>query len=499
MIDAIVGLYDTIIGPVSVAVLVYFAGLTIFSVVLYASASFDLYRFLREVRSESYTDLLSSELVPSVTILMQANDEEKSIGQSVEALLTLHHPRLEIVVIDDGSTDGTLDCLIEAFDLEHVDGLYEAHLETELVTGIYHSAPFPNLVVASKERGGKADALNLALNLAESDLVCAVDADTLLDPDSLQRLVRPFLRSEDVVAAGATIRVVNGCAVSGRRSTAERAPRNLLAGIQVVENLRAFLFGRPGWNRLGGNLVIAGALGLFRRDRLREIGGYTSTVGEDMELVIRLRRDGCERNVPARVEFIPDPVAWTEAPASLAALSRQRERWHRGLSECLWRHRRVLGNRRYGALGLFVYPAFLLFEWLAPVIELAGLILIPLGVISGDLSRLHAVVFFAMSLGLGLLLSLMALLLEELSFRRSGTVRDRAMLLVYSVVEMVGYRQMTLHWRLRGIVDFLRRERRSRELAEIPTVSGLASPHRPDSGDSGRQAVRAIRPSARGR
>ncbi|MCP3988135.1 MAG: glycosyltransferase family 2 protein, partial [Actinomycetia bacterium] len=297
------------------------------------------------------------------------------------------------------------------------------------------------------------------LNLAESDLVCAVDADTILDPDGLRRLVRPLLRSDDVAAAGATIRVANGCTVRHGRLATERGPRQMLAGIQVVEYLRAFLFGRPGWNRLGGNLVISGAFGLFRRQTLLDIDGYANTVGEDMELVVRIRRNGYERGLPSRIEFVPDPVAWTEAPTSLAVLSRQRERWHRGFSDTLWRHRRVCLNRRYGVLGLVVYPCFALFEWLAPIVELVGLILVPLGLLVGEISPRFAVLFFVMAVGLGILLSLLALLLEEISFRRYGTIRDRALLVGFALLENFGYRQMTLYWRLRGMFNFVRGKR----------------------------------------
>ena len=311
-------IYDVMDGPVGFVVLVYFFGLTLFYFTLYGAAALDMRRYLREVRSESYRDLLSSELVPSVTVLVPAHNEERTIVQNVQALLTLLHPRLEIVVVDDGSTDGTVASLVDTFELEPIDTMLEQRIETEAVNAIHRSRRFPNLVVASKDKGGKADALNLGLQLAQSDLVCAVDADTLLDPDGLRRLVRPFLRTDDVVAAGATIRVANGCTVVSGRMTDERSPRNLLAGIQVVEYLRAFLFGRPGWNRLGGNLLISGAFGLFKRERLLDIGGYATTVGEDMELIIRLRRDGYERDLPAKVEFIPDPVAWTEAPVVAA-------------------------------------------------------------------------------------------------------------------------------------------------------------------------------------
>jgi cellulose synthase/poly-beta-1,6-N-acetylglucosamine synthase-like glycosyltransferase len=236
----------------------------------------------------------------------------------------------------------------------------------------------------------------------------------------------------------------------------ERGPHRALARIQAVEYLRSFLFGRPGWNRLGGNLLISGAFGLFRRQSLLDTNGYAKTVGEDMELVIRLRRHAYESGGPGRVEFVPDPVAWTETPTSFQQLGRQRERWQRGFSDSLWRHREVFLNRRYGALGLVVFPAFFLFEWIAPIVEAAGLVLVTLGLVFGELSPLFAVLFFGLACGIGILLSMLALMLEELSFRRYGRARDRALLVLWAILENLGYRQLTVWWRLRGIASYIR-------------------------------------------
>jgi cellulose synthase/poly-beta-1,6-N-acetylglucosamine synthase-like glycosyltransferase len=310
--------------------------------------------------------------------------------------------------------------------------------------------------VVAKENGGKADSLNIGLNVSSSELVCAIDADTILDPDGLRRLVRPFIRSDDVVAAGATIRVANGCTVSQGRLASERGPHRALTGIQAVEYLRAFLFGRPGWNRLGGNLLISGAFGLFRRESLLETDGYVKSVGEDMELIVRLRRHGYESGQPARIEFVPDPVAWTETPTGFRELGRQRERWQRGFTDVLWRHRSLMLNPRFGVLGLVVFPAFVLFEWMAPIVEILGLTLVVVGLILGQVSALFAVLFFSLACGLGILLSMLALMLEELSFRRYGRARDRALLVVWAVIENLGYRQLTIVWRLRGVLSYLR-------------------------------------------
>jgi cellulose synthase/poly-beta-1,6-N-acetylglucosamine synthase-like glycosyltransferase len=448
--------YRTFLMPITYVVLGYFVALAVFYLVLYASAALDMWEYLRRVRAEKYSQILSSEIAPSISMLVPAHNEEATIKESVRALLTLTYPRLEIVVVDDGSTDGTLPELISTFALVPMDPIYDRQIVTKDVQSLYRSKQYPNLVVVSKENGGKADSLNVGLNIATSELVCALDADTILDPDGLRRLVRPFIRSHDVVAAGATIRVANGCTVTKGRLASERGPHRALAGIQAVEYLRAFLFGRPGWNRLGGNLLISGAFGLFRRQNLLDTKGYVKSVGEDMELIVRLRRHGYETGQPARIEFVPDPVAWTETPTAFRELGRQRERWQRGFTDVLWRHRRLLLNPRYGVLGMVVFPAFVLFEWMAPLIELLGLTLVVVGLILGQVSALFAVLFFSLACGLGVLLSMLALMLEELSFRRYGRARDRALLVVWAVLENLGYRQLTVWWRLRGVLSYVR-------------------------------------------
>jgi cellulose synthase/poly-beta-1,6-N-acetylglucosamine synthase-like glycosyltransferase len=454
--DALADLIRSTSGYLSAIVLMYFLVVNGFYLLLMASAAWQLRFHSFEVVGESRHRILSSQVAPRISMLVPAHNEEATVVQSLRSLMTLAYPQLEIVVIDDGSSDNTIGVLIEAFDLVAIHPIFRRRIDTAAISHVYRSKVNPNLIVARKENGGKADALNAALNLSTGTLVCSLDADTLVEEDALQRLVRPFLRSEDVVAAGATIRVANGCVVRNGRIIEIRTPRRPLAGIQAVEYLRAFLFGRVGWNLIGGNIVISGAFGLFRRDSLLDVGGYAQGVGEDMEVVVRLRRLGYETGVARTVVFVPDPVAWTEVPESLGVLGRQRDRWHRGLSDVLWRHRAVLLRRRYGALGLVLFPVFLLIEWFAPVIEAIGLIMLFAGLVVGSVDVQFAVLFFSVAYGLGMLMSVIAILLEELSFRRYGRPQDRAWLVLWAVVENLGYRQLTVFWRLRGIVGFLR-------------------------------------------
>ncbi|HEX9935792.1 MAG TPA: glycosyltransferase [Longimicrobium sp.] len=442
------------------AILFYFLLVNGWYFVLLVSASLEMRHHALLSRGQARWKMLGSRVVPGISMLAPAYNEAATISESVRALLALYYPNLEVVVVNDGSKDETMAVLIDQFDLAPIHPIYPRRVASAEVVALYRSRTHPNLVVVDKRNGGKADALNAGLNLATGDLVCAIDADTLIEPDALIRMVRPFIDDDRVIAAGGTIRIANASRVESGRVVETRVPRRALPGFQVVEYLRAFLFGRLGWNRLGGNLIISGAFGLFRRDLMLAAGGYLhETVGEDMELVLRLRRIGYEQGGPHRVDFIPDPVAWTEAPSSFRVLSRQRDRWQRGLADVLWRHRGLLFNPKYGRMGTVVYPYFVFNEMLAPVVEFVGLVGVILGLLLGAINWPFATLFFLTAYGLGALLTLTALVLEEMNFHRYHTFADLVMLVVWALLENLGYRQLTVIWRLKGMWNYIRGSR----------------------------------------
>lgn len=442
------------------AVLGYFVLVSAVYLLLLLSAAREMSHNLLLGRGERRWRVLESDLAPTISVLAPAHNEAATIAGSVRAMLGLSYPNLEVVVVNDGSADETVSVLIDEFELVPLHPVFRPQVKTKPVMALYGSRSHPNLLVVDKQNGGKADALNAGLNLASGQLVCSIDADTIIEPDALLRMVQPFIARDDVVAAGGTIRIINGSEVHNGRLTSEpRVPRRALAGFQVVEYLRAFLFGRLGWNRLGGNLIISGAFGLFDRQATAEVGGYTDgTVGEDMELVVRLLRRSFDQKDPKRISFIPDPVAWTEAPESLRALGRQRDRWHRGLSDVLVRHRRVFFNPRYRAMGMFVYPYFVFVELLAPVVEALGLLMLAASLMLGALNVSFAALFFLVAYGIGIVLGTFTLALEELSFHRYERLGDRAVLVFWILFENLGYRQLTVFWRLRGIWKYLRKQ-----------------------------------------
>lgn len=443
------------------AILFYFLAVNTFYAILLASATLEARRHRLRTWNQTNTRLLSSNVAPRLSVIAPAHNEGATLAASVRALLTLSYTNLEVVVVNDGSDDETLDVLKATFDLTPIHTIYRREIETQVVRGLYRSKIHAELIVVDKENGGKADALNAGLNVCTGELICAIDADTLIEPDALLRMVGPFLRAaDDVVAVGGTIRVANDSVVRAGRVEQARAPRRFLSGVQAIEYLRAFLVGRLGWNRLGGNLIVSGAFGLFDRNAMIDAGGYLyETVGEDMELVVNLRRRGIRNGTPSRVEFVPDPVAWTEVPSSPRVLGRQRDRWHRGLSDVVWRYRGLLFNPKYRALGLIVYPYFLFVELLAPAVEALGIVGVILGLWFDAVNLSFAMLFFLVAYGYGAALSILTLTLDEFTFAAYRKLGDRMQLLLWAILENLGYRQLTVVWRLRGIARYLRRKR----------------------------------------
>jgi cellulose synthase/poly-beta-1,6-N-acetylglucosamine synthase-like glycosyltransferase len=401
--------------------------------------------------------LMKSPLLPSVAILAPAYNEALTCRDSVRAMLGLRYPNHEVIVINDGSKDDTLQVLIDSFRLYRSGRTPTGSLPTKPIRAIYESRDPIRLLVIDKENGGKADSLNAGINVARASLVCAVDSDSLMEEEALLSVVEPFLADESTVATGGIIRVANGCRVEGGRVVDVRAPSHLFPIFQVIEYLRAFLGGRVAFSFLNSLLIISGAFGVFRRDAVLEAGGWlTSTVGEDMELVVRLHKIFRQGARPYKIVFVPEPVCWTEVPETLRVLKRQRNRWQRGTLDTVMIHRAMLFNPRYGVVGLFALPYYLFFEMLGPLIELTGYGITIAGLILGLVDPQLAVLFFTVSLLFGVLLSMSAVVLEELTQRRYAAPRDLIRLFLGAVVENLGFRQLLMIWRTQGLMDGLR-------------------------------------------
>ncbi|HEY0627095.1 MAG TPA: glycosyltransferase [Allosphingosinicella sp.] len=397
---------------------------------------------------------------PPIAVLAPAFNEEVTIVESVNSLLALHYPDFEVIVINDGSKDGTLQRMIDHFGVERVERFYDLSVQHQPIRGLYASPRLPRLLVVDKENGGKSDALNAGINVSRAPLFCSIDADSLLESDALLRAVRPYIEEPTLtVAVGGTIRIANGSKIAAGRVLEVKLPAKFLALVQIVEYLRAFLMARLALSKMQILMVISGAFGLFKRELAVEVGGYShGTVGEDMELIVKLHRLLRDRKQPYRIEFIPEPVCWTEAPDDLTILGRQRARWQRGALECFFKHKDMLFNPRYGRIGFLGFGQVLIVDVLGPIVEVLGYVLVPLLWAVGLLAVEYLLAFVAITFTFGIFVSVATLILEEVELRRFPRASDLVILTFISVIENFGYRQLSNFWRLRGFWQFLRKQ-----------------------------------------
>jgi cellulose synthase/poly-beta-1,6-N-acetylglucosamine synthase-like glycosyltransferase len=414
---------------------------------------------LRHLESIRFDWIKDSPMVPPITLLVPAHNEENFICTAVRNLLDLDYPNLEVIVINDGSSDKTLQMMQKEFGLRLVRAVYVPEVMSAPVRGLYRSDVDVRLLVVDKEpAGSKADAVNAGLNAATSPYVCVVDGDSVLERDALLRIMVPVLADPDrVVAAGGIVRVLNGSELEGGRIRRVRLAKKSIEVIQVVEYLRAFLIGREAWARGNMLMIVSGAFGVFRTDLVRTAGGYrASAIGEDFDLVARLHRSLLDKKADYRIEFVPDPVCWTEVPSDLRSLARQRARWHKGLLDVLWPNRDMLFRPRYGRIGCLALPYLWIFELLAPVIELSGFALVLLAVSYGALSWTFFLQFVLFGYGFATVISIGSVLQEELTYKRYDDWQDVARLVSYCFLEHFPYRQMHMIWRLQGLWQYFR-------------------------------------------
>jgi len=453
-------------------VLAYFLALNISYIALFFVSLREVLTFLRRTFFSDYQQILRSDMTLPISMICPAHNEEKTIVDTVRSLQMLNYPEFEIIVVNDGSKDQTLERLLQAYDLRRVDRVYKRSLPTKSVRALYASPMVPNLIVVDKENGGKADALNCGINLSRYPLFSSMDADSVIEDDALLKAVKPFMEwPDETVAVGGIVRCANGCTVQEGRVTHIALPRQLLPVFQVVEYLRAFLSGRLGWSALRGLLLISGAFGVYRKSAVVDVGGYdSSTDTEDLELVMALHAVYRERKKPYRIVFVPDPVCWTEVPGNWKMLRRQRNRWHRGMLQSLSRYRRMMFNPRYGLMGTVVLPYFLIFETMGPFIETLGYISVPLAWALGLLNSKFFLLFFVLAVAFGVFLSVAAILLEEISYRRYPSWSDLWKLLICGVAENFGFRQVLAVFKIQAFWEYLRGLRRWGKLERVGFV-----------------------------
>lgn len=398
------------------------------------------------------------DVAPPIALIVPAYNEEVNVVESVQSMLALEYPAFEVIVVNDGSKDATLHRLIDAFHLERFERPHEHVLDHATIRGLYSSSITERLLVVDKENGGKADAQNAGINVCRAPIFCVIDGDSILEPDALIRAAQPFIDDPDrTIAVGGTIRIANGSRIESGRVKEVGLPTKILPLFQVVEYLRAFLMARLAWSRINTLMLVSGAFGVFRRAEVMAVGGFTKgSMGEDLDLVIKLHRHMIDEGRKYRIQFIPEPVCWTEAPETLSVLSRQRSRWQRGALECFFRYRTMLFNPRYGRVGFLGMGHIFVVDVVGPVAEVLGYVLMPTFWILGLLSFEYLLAFTALVFTYGVCVSVCSLILEEAELQKFPRARDLAILTAAAVLENFGYRQLNNIWRVKGYWQYMR-------------------------------------------
>ena len=412
-------------------------------------------KYAKKIKYVEFKDIFRLHNFKPITIIAPAYNEEDGIVENVRSLLQLEYPDYQLIVVNDGSTDRTLEQLLKKFQIRQASFSPYYEVESQPIKAVYLSPAYPNLVVIDKEHSGKADSINAAINISRNPLITVIDADSILERDCLLKIVRPFMEDKNIVAVGGTVRIANGCKINNGYIEEVGLSKSWLARFQIVEYLRAFIFGRNGFDFLNGILIISRAFSCFRRDALIEIGGYKlGSVGEDMQIIARLHKELRKKNPETRVTFIPDPVCWKTVPEKIKSLSSQRARWQKGTIETIRHNKELFFNPDYGSLGMLVFPYYTFFEVFGPFIEITGYVVFVISYFLGIISLNFAVAFFTAVFLYGVVLSTLSVCLEELSFKKYKKVKHLIILMVAALLENFGYRQMTAFWRFKGFIEY---------------------------------------------
>ncbi|UPM56360.1 glycosyltransferase family 2 protein [Gottfriedia acidiceleris] len=446
-------------------IIVYVFLLCITYLLLFFAAFFRLKREIGLHKIEPYKRLKESAFTAPLSILVPVYNEEVGVIGTILSLVTgsgrLDYPQFEVIVINDGSKDLTLQKVIDRFEMKvmkHKVIQKRNGISTKKVRNVYQSAIYPFLYLIDKENGGKADALNAGINLSNYPYFASIDGDTILDTDSFLKIMKPIIENsdEEIIAIGGNVLIANGSHVSHGKINEMRLTKHPLVIMQIIEYVRAFLIGRIGLSQKNLLLIISGAFGVFNTSRVIQVGGYlTNTIGEDMELVVRLHEKNIEHKWGARIEYVADPVCYTEAPESFAVLRTQRVRWHRGLFESLWAHRKMIFNFKYGAIGFVAMPYFLFVEFFGPIIECLGYFTLIFNIFSQDVNILYSFLLLVLMIFYGSFLSVGAVLLEEWRIDKYQSIRELNRLFLFALSEAFWYRPIITYWRVKATFSIL--------------------------------------------
>lgn len=405
--------------------------------------------------SNDFGRYVSSENLLPISLLIPAYNEEENVVSNIKSLMKMDYPNFEIVVVNDGSTDETHNKIIEAFELYKIESSIKTSIPTKDVRGYYYNVNYPNLLYIDKENGGKSDALNAGINASSYPLFVCLDADSRIEPDALLKLSIEFLKDTDTIVAGGLVRIANGFKIRDGRPGEFSMPPKMVERFQIVEYHRSFLSGRVSWGVTNSMLIVSGAFGVFKKQPVIEVGGYkTNTIGEDMEIVVRLHRFMKNHKRKYKILFCEDAVCWTQGPMSMKDIRGQRRRWQIGLLDTLISHAGMFLNPLYGFVGLFAIPYNWIFELFGAVVEVLGYFIIPFSLLMGELNMFFFICYFLLAVLLGIILSLGSLILEQYTKKNEMTPKQCMALSLYAILENFGYRQIITLFRVEGLLKY---------------------------------------------
>lgn len=415
-----------------------------------------LHEHMERKRYKNVLDLDGQSSLIPVSILVPAYNEENTIVECISSIMKLNYPVFEIVIIDDGSTDHTKETLINAFALKEVNKPIRKILESQDEKMVYEGVDGKKITLVSKYNGGKADALNIGINVSKYPYFVTIDADSILQKDSLLNIVMPVMEDNRSIAVGGNIKVANKVKIKNGEVVDSKSPDNWLVIMQIIEYYRVFVSTRVWLNRFNGNLIISGAFGLFKKDAVINVGGYdNNSIGEDMGLVVKLHAFHRKNKIDYKIQYSPHAVCWSQVPNKIRDFGKQRKRWQIGLMQSLGTHKYIFMNPTYGIVGLFSYVYFVIYEMFSSIIELFGLVFIGVAYYLGYLNREFFITFMLVYTLYGFVVSIATLMLGNYIDRYMITPQILFKLIFMSLFESIGYRQLTTYYRLSGIIDYM--------------------------------------------
>lgn len=451
---------------IDASLLTYFLLLNTFYTILLILTIPVLTRRFKEIRSEDLNRLLTFDIVPPISIIMTAFNEEAVILESVRSALNVEFPHVEVIVVNDGSSDKTLQLLMDTFQLVPVPPAVPPELITEPVKSHYRSKLHPNLLVIDKERGEREDAVNAGINACLTPYFVGMDADSFIEPDTLHRLAQHLLTHKNICAMGGTLRLVNGCTIEKGHITDIKLPSSFFGKMQIIEYIRIFLFGRIGWNKLGGSYLISGGFGLYNKQAVLRAGGLKRVLAGDLDLTMRLHEKMHDDKQPYTIDYVHDAVVWTDVPQTYSALANQRRRWHSSIIDICWRFRHMIFNIKYGPIGFIHIPYLFFGEGLGPLVEAFGYLYLIFCFFFDLLNIAFFWYFILIAWGFSMLLTFCSLIMEEVSLKKYFSGKSLLKLAFLTLIENFGYRQMTIWWRIQGSVRYFTKKRFWREKIE---------------------------------